>query len=33
MAFLTVIQVLFCLAIMVGIVYFIIFAITHWLKW
>lgn len=31
--FLAIIQVLFYLAIVAGIIYFIAFAITHWLKW
>lgn len=31
--FLTLLQGLFWLAIITGIVYFIAYAITHWLKW
>lgn len=28
-----VVQILFVLAVMAGIIYFIVFAITHWLRW
>jgi hypothetical protein len=30
---LALVQILFVLAVMAGIIYFIVFAITHWLRW